>query len=446
MRDVVIFVLFVTLLPLCFLRPWVGLMTFTWLAYNRTQDLTWGFARSLPISNSVAIAMIAGWVIWEFRPLSFSDRRLKAMLALLICVGISMAVNTLRWDVVGKRYIELIKVIFVALLTASLLINRRRLRSVGLVISLALGFYGVKNGLYFLMGGGSIVGPGGMLADNNDFALAMAMNLPFLWYMSDEVSDLRYGKALRNFMRWAFFMTMLTIMSTGSRGGFLSMGVVIFVMAMKTRYKIPALLGMGFLGMIGLMLAPAEYIERLKSITEAGDLSVQGRLVSWQVAFNMVKARPFFGVGFFNMVWEYDRFTAGVNIPGDHIKGRVAHNSYFQIWAETGSIALCLFLYMLLSTIFYMRMIARRVKNTSLHWIRNYSQAIEVCLLGYMTGATFLNRGHFDMMYQVIAISTAIPLVMAVEHRRQKPTRRGPSVAREVWVRHRDPFVKLPSA
>ncbi|MHC4846486.1 MAG: hypothetical protein ACYTCU_10035, partial [Planctomycetota bacterium] len=156
-----------------------------------------------------------------------------------------------------------------------------------------------------------------------------------------------------------------------------------------------------------------------------------------------------FGIGFYNMVWEFDRYTHGIDIPGGKIKGRVAHNSYFQIWAETGSIALGLFLYMLFSTIFYMRKIGRRVKNTALNWVRSYTNAIEVCLLAYMCGATFLNRAHFDMFYQVIAIATTIPLVMAVEHRRQMDdqsrAKRGPGVAREVWVRHRDPFVNLPS-
>ena len=63
MRDVVVFVLFITLLPTCFLKPWFGVMAFSWLAYNRTQDLTWGFARLLPISNTIAIAMIAGWLM-----------------------------------------------------------------------------------------------------------------------------------------------------------------------------------------------------------------------------------------------------------------------------------------------------------------------------------------------------------------------------------------------
>ena len=58
MRDVVVFILFITVLPTCFLKPWFGLMAFSWLAYNRTQDLTWGLARLLPISNTIGIAMI----------------------------------------------------------------------------------------------------------------------------------------------------------------------------------------------------------------------------------------------------------------------------------------------------------------------------------------------------------------------------------------------------
>ena len=82
-----------------------------------------------------------------------------------------------------------------------------------------MGFYGVKNALFYLAGGGTIVGPGGMLKDNNDFALAMVMNLPFLWYLSGDVEDLPWGRFLKWFLRWAFFMTGLTIMSTGSRGG-----------------------------------------------------------------------------------------------------------------------------------------------------------------------------------------------------------------------------------
>ena len=451
MRDVVVFLLFATLLPACFLRPWFGLMTFTWLAYNRTQDLTWGFARSLPISQFVTLAMLAGWVMWEFRPILGRDPRLRAMVALVLLIGVSMLASSLRVELVLDRYLELVKVILVALLTAALLINRQRLRQFGVVVSLALGFYGVKSGLFFLVGGGTLNGPGGMLLDNNDFALANTMNLPFLWYVSYDVADLRYGRALKVLMRVAFFFTILTIMSTGSRGGFLAMSVTLLIMAMKTRFKVPALVGIFLVGLLALLLAPPEYIERLRSIGRASeDASAQARFISWQVAANMIKAHPVLGIGFQNMLFEFPRYLTGVYIPEGTkvIENHVAHNSYLQIWAESGTLAYLVFMFMLVSTITRMRRVTKAVKGTDEEWASCYSRAIEVTFYGYMIGATFLNRAHFDLVYQLIAVGVALPGIVLVERGRAANRRRraGPAPAQRVWVRHADPFVKLPGS
>ena len=451
MRDLVVFLLFVVLLPSCFLKPWFGVMAFSWLAYNRTQDLTWGFARSLPISNTIAIAMIVGWLVWEYRPLWFRDARLKAMALLVLVVSLSMAVNTVRWEAVGNRWTELLKIIFVALLTAALLVNRTRLRQFMLVVALALGFYGVKNAIWFLLGGETIVGPGGMLKDNNDFALAMVMNLPLLWYLSYDTADLRFGRALKWFLRFAFFMTILTIMSTGSRGGFLAMAVVLGWMAMKTRYKIPAIVGVAVLGLLGFALAPPEYIERISSIADASDQSSLGRLVSWRVAGNMIEQNPVLGIGFNNFVWDYQRYVGGITLPFGvkEVPSRVAHNSYLQIWAESGSIAFGLFMFMVLSTIFRMSRLARLVRGTADEWIRPYALAIEVTLYGYLAGAMFLNRAHFDLLYQFVAAASTFTVVIVAERERRARIahkRRGPARAEELQVGHRDPFVRLPAS
>jgi putative inorganic carbon (hco3(-)) transporter len=448
-RDAVVFILFTVLLPACFLRPWFGLMVFTWLAYNRTQDLTWGFARALPISQLVAMAMIAGWLLWEYRPLLLRDARLRAMVALVALIGVSMVLSNLRVELVLDRYMELVKVILVALLTAALLVNRQRLRQFGLVVSLALGFYGVKSGLFYLAGGGTLNGPGGMLLDNNDFALANTMNLPFLWYLSNDVSDLRFGRALKLVMRIAFFFTILTIMSTGSRGGFLAMGVTLFIMAMKTRFKVPALVGIVLVGLLALAFAPPEYIDRLRSITKAEDASAQARLISWQVAANMIKSHPALGIGFQNMQYEFPRYLAGVYVPEGTkvIESHVAHNSYLQIWAESGTFAYIVFMYLLYSTLKRVRHVSRVVKGTTEAWAGHYSKAIEVTFYGYLTGAIFLNRAHFDLVYQLAAVAVALPFVVVAERQRAAESRRrtGPAPAQQVWVRHRDPFIKLPS-
>jgi probable O-glycosylation ligase (exosortase A-associated) len=451
MRDIVVFTLFVVVLPTCFLKPWFGLMAFSWMAYNRTQDLTWGFAKTLPLAETIAIAMILGWMSWEYRPLWFKHRRLAAMVALLAMVGISAVVTGWNWDIGGKRYVELIKIVFIALLTAALMVSRVRLRAYCLVVALALGFYGVKNAIWYLLGGGTIVGPGGMLKDNNDFALAMVMNLPFLWYLSGDVEDMRFGRPLKWFLRFTFFMTLLTIMSTGSRGGFLAAAVTLMTMAFKTRWKIPALAGLVLMGLLGYAFAPAAYKERLASITTAQDQSAQGRLISWKVAAHMIKSHPVLGIGFNNMYWQYQTYLAGVKLPAgmESIRSRVAHNSYLQIWAESGSIAFLLFMYILLSTIRAMGKLARSVRNTADDWIERYANTVQVTLIGYMAGAMFLNRAHFDLMYQLVAVSAAMPVVVIAERERQaalKRRRLGPKLQHEVRVRHTDPFVRLPTA
>lgn len=440
MRDVVVFGVFVALLPMCFFRPWFGLMVFTWLAYNRTQDLTWGFARNLPLSQIVAIAMIAGWVTWEFRPLLRKEPRLWSMVFLLGIVAASIAVNTLRWDYQGSRFEDLIKINFVALLTAALCVDRARLRQAMFVVAIGLGFYGVKNAFWFLLGQGTGTGPGGMLKDNNDFALAMVMNLPLLWYLGDDLQHPRWGPIGRRAMHVAFFLTMLTIMSTGSRGGFLSMGVTVMAMALKTRYKVPAIVGMALLGMIGLMLAPDKYIARLHTITAANDESIQGRFVSWQVAGNMIKDKPLLGIGFKNMIWDYQRYLTGVKIPEnvEVVPSRVAHNSYLQVWAESGTFAFVLFLYMIFSTIRLARRVARQARATADAWIVPYGRAIECSFYGFLTGALFLNRAHFDLLYQLVAICTTLPVVAVAERMRQSreaaSQRRGPKPARRVSI------------
>jgi probable O-glycosylation ligase (exosortase A-associated) len=448
MRDVVVFTLFVVLLPMCFFRPWFGLMAFTWLAYNRTQDLTWGFARTLPISQIVAVAMILGWMVWEFRPLVRRDVRLWAMIVLVAIVAGSIAANTLRWDYQGSRFSDLVKIVFVALLTSALCVTRRRLRAVMFVVAIGLGFYGVKNAFWFMLGQGTGVGPGGMLKDNNDFALAMVMNLPLLWYLADDIAPGRWQRLGRRAMHFAFFLTMLTVMATGSRGGFLSMGIVLMMMAMKTRWKVPALIGMALLALIGLMLAPPEYIERLQSITKADDESVQGRFLSWQVAFNMIQDRPMLGIGFKNMVWEYQRYLAGVKVPMnvEVVPSRVAHNSYLQVWAESGSFAFAIFLFMIFSTIFMARRIVKRTKGTVDAWIAPYGLAIECSFYGFLTGAMFLNRAHFDLLYQLVAVCAALPAVLVAERVRQarlaESRRRGRGPAREITIDGRSPLAR----
>lgn len=449
MRDVVVFALFVCVLPMSFVRPWVGLCAFSWLAYNRTQDLTWGFARGLPLSQLIAIATILGWLTMDFKPIKLRTPMIKAMVLMLLWITASILATGMNWELQGRRITDLAKVILICLMSGAMLTSRRRLTVLMAIIGLGLGFYGAKNGIMYALGSKSIAGPGGMLKDNNDFALAMVMNVPILFYMANEVKPLKNGAFMSKFMKFAFVMSFLTIMSTGSRGAFLSLGVALTVMALKTRWKVPALGAMAFAGVLGLAVAPEEYRERIVTIFSGSDEmdgSVKGRLTSWKVAGNMIEANPVVGIGLNKMVKEYNRYTQGIANDkggGEHF-ARVAHNSYLQIWAESGTPAYALFMFMLLGTILSLEIGGRRFKRSGDTWLVPYCNAVEVSLIAFLIGATFLNRAHFDLIYQLVVIAGSLPvLALAERSATVQSSRTGPRIAQEVWVRHSDPFARV---
>ena len=73
MRDVIFALMIFGLLPVCYRRPLIGLLTFSWLAYMRTQDLTWGFARRQRWSFLVAGVTAAGYFSGPRQPIRLSS-------------------------------------------------------------------------------------------------------------------------------------------------------------------------------------------------------------------------------------------------------------------------------------------------------------------------------------------------------------------------------------
>jgi probable O-glycosylation ligase (exosortase A-associated) len=241
-----------------------------------------------------------------------------------------------------------------------------------------------------------------MLTDNNDFALALCMSLPMLLHLG--LSERRL--VLRRTVLAMVPLTVLTIVATHSRGGFLAMGCTAMVLAWRSRNRIGsfALLGLCLVG--GVLFAPQSYIERLSTIREyEAEGSARARLEAWTVAVRMIEAKPILGVGFQKFQENYRRFdpnaTPGMSDTGTH----VAHNSYLQIWAECGTPAFLLYL-LLLAWCFLDLWRLRREAAARYHssWILSYTTMFEASLAAFAVGSFFLSRAHFDLFYHLVAI------------------------------------------
>lgn len=407
MRDLIVSLMIIAAMPLCFRRPFFGLLLFTLLAYMRLQDLTWGFAKYVRWSFYVSMIMFAGFLFSRGEKRLFvNDLRCWIMLGLVVLVGLSLVFSrNIDWATDTSRYIEYCKIILIALFTTAVVKHRDHLRVLLLVVALSFGFFGLKGGIQGILSLGRskiIQGPGGMISDNNDFAMALCMAIPLLLGLG--LSERR--ETLRRFLLALVPLTAITVMLTHSRGAFLSICCMGAVLIWRSRNRVAGFLLAGLAIGAVLPLMPA-YVERLSTITEyETEGSARGRIDAWKVAGNMIRENPFFGVGFERFQDEYsnydyrgkDKLEAGTG-------KKVAHNSYFQIWAECGTPALLLYLSLIALSyweVWRVRQQARWRYHAS--WILSWSTMFEASLTAFVVGSAFLNRAHFDLFYHLVAI------------------------------------------
>jgi len=407
---VVLAIVFATL-PVIIFRPYFGLLTYSWLAYMRPQDMTFGMSRWLPLSQWVAIAMLVGILVTLGRE-RLLVIKLQTVLLILLGLWISLTVMTavlpeMSKDVYGHYW----KAIAIALLTTGLVRDRGRFRLLYLLIPFSIGFLGAKRGLFGLLRGGVQYndGPGGMMKDNNSFALMLNMMLPLL-----------VGIALTDERKWvrvtAAVLAALcvpTIFFTFSRGGLLTLCVVsaLLLWRSRQRFLVAGLMAAALLGFLAFTSEAItdKYLNRASTIDNyEEDGSAQGRLNAWKTSWYVFLDYPVVGVGPNNLAVVFQRYSPEVD------RFRVAHNAYFQVLAESGLPALMLFLGAMGAALWRMELLRRLCKgSTSLQWAEVQARMLQIAIIAYMTGSMFLNTAYNEVIYHLIALTVCLEVVVA---------------------------------
>src|SRR6267142_1555895 len=224
-RDIVLTAIILGLLPLCLMRPWIGVLVWSWIGYMNPHRLTWGFANGLPFAQLVAICTLAGLLfIKDKKPIPWvRETYLLAGLWIMFTITTFFAYYP---DEAWEQFDKVSKVLLFTFVTLKLFQDRTRLRYLFLVIGLSIGFYGVKGGIWALLTGGmfAVYGPfGSFLGSNNSIGLALNMVLPILYMLwKDEPRRWR-----RNVLGFTFCTSIVGVLFTYSRGAFLGLIVVL---------------------------------------------------------------------------------------------------------------------------------------------------------------------------------------------------------------------------
>lgn len=417
MRDLVVALFILGSMPFCFRKPFLGILMFSLLAYMRLQDLAWGFAKEMRWSYYIVLVTAAGYMANANRKLPVMNARVVLLVLMALHVGVGLFFAAGPGDVDLAGYQEFVKILVIAIFTTAVVRTKNHLRILVWVIALSLGFHGTKIGIMAVVKGGNLFvshGPGGLIEDNNDFALAVAMIIPWIYYLAQSETN----PTLIRILKVIVPLCAATVISTRSRGGTLSLAFMGAFIIWRSRNRlIGVILGI-FAVVIVVAAAPDEYKERLGTIqTYEEDGSAMGRIRAWKVALRMIDDRPVFGVGFRRFARNHLDYEPNPTIGeqnGD--TALVAHNSYLQIWAESGTPAFLIYLSLMIATLWDIWRVRWRAKKLYVDsWILSYCSMFEVSLATFMLGSIFLNRAAFDLVYTLFAVV----IVFGVVARRQ---------------------------
>ncbi len=409
MRDMAIFALLTSMLPLAMARPFVGVLLWSWVSFMYPHRITWGFATDMPWGMMVALATFMGCVI-AGEPKRFPPGlTAKLIVAFLGITAVTSLLALAPSPDMYARWEQVVKVFLMLLVTLSLLTSRVRIHALIWMITISLGYYGIKGGGFAILTGGAyrVWGPpGSLINDNNNCAAAMLTVLPLMNYLRQQSADRR----LRIGILGVIVLTTFAVVGSQSRGALLGLLAAAGFMWTKTRNKIVS--GVAIVMLMGAVAAfmPQSWYDRMHTIqTYADDLDpTNNRLFLWETGWKLALARPLTGVGFYG---TYVPSVVSRYVPG--AAARSLHSVWFETMAEHGFPGFFIWAAFPVVAWLNARWIIRKAAAVAdLQWAVDLARMGQVSVLAFLGSGTFLPLMYYDVYFTVMAAIAATRIVV----------------------------------
>lgn len=413
MRDLLLFLSFFGTIPLVFMRPHVGVLVWAWISYmNPHRLIPWGMAFDFRFALVCgAITMIA-WV------LSREPKRLPinltTILLLVLMAWLSLTTVFALSPGAPVAWERAMKILVFTLVSVSLLQSRERIHAFVWVLTVSIGFFGVKGALWFFTGGAGSSGlvwgpPRSFIAGNNELALALAMVIPLTLYLytHSQVLFVRAGALITT------VLCAVSIVGSLSRGAFLAGACMAFMLVVRSRRRVQ--LGLIVIAsLVGLaFMAPDRWFDRIDTITQyEEDGSASDRLLMWEFAWNLALERPISGGGF-DAFGNRSVFSA---LAPAGASRKAYHSIYFQMLGDHGFIGLIIFLVLGVSGFLSIRKVKLLTRNRAdLQWAGDLARMVEASLVAFAVGGLFYSLAVFDLYYHFLIIPILLRIVVERE-------------------------------
>lgn len=248
----------------------------------------------------------------------------------------------------------------------------------------------------------------GGMKDSNGFGLFLVMMIPYIAaFLLEARLDSRKAMC---FYIYSLFASLYCITRTYSRGAFLALFVVFGLIGLRNRKeaKIVSLMFI-LIVIVTTYKTPPKYWNRINTITkdniEIDSGAKMSRIIAWTKAVEMIKEEPFLGVGLGNFEPRWSSMHTSYNEDG---RTYVCHNTFLEIAAESGLIALFLFLMVIQKTYSNCKYSINSFKSSlekQTQKNKYIAEALQISLIGFCVGGFFTSEQACRLLYILIALS-----------------------------------------
>jgi probable O-glycosylation ligase (exosortase A-associated) len=404
LRSLTFVVMFLGLVPLTIISPFIGVLIWTWMSIMAPQELIFGFAAEIRWGLIIGFVTIFAWLV--SRESKNLVPNMTAALIILFSVWLTLTTQTaLSQELAWVKWDWVIRIMGLAVIAAPMITSKVRVHAMVWILTLSVGYFGAKGGASVLVNGGSegdiVIGTTlGGLGDRNQLALALAMTLPLVYYLYLQSEKLW----IRRGLLFALILTVFAILGTYSRGGLLGLAAVAGMMFLRSRARLTTGLILVVAIPIALLFMPAEWWGRMSSIGEyEDDSSAVNRLEIWAVCAK-IGISSLFGGGFSasedpRVVMMFDAVA----------RWRAPHSIYLEVFGEHGVIGMAIWSSIMLLGWFNARWLARKAhQKPGLAWAADFGRMAQASLAAYFVAGAFLSMGYWtETFLLLVAIAGA---------------------------------------
>lgn len=401
--------------------PYAGLIMYLCMEYLRPTE-RFPVLAPLHLTRVVAVFVLVGWLLRRRRDgfdLWVPAPENAAMLAFLSASAASVLFAF--WKLVAfDTTIDVARMAIVLILIENIINTPARMRGFMLTLVLLNAFVSAEQLIRYVSsspGSEGLVragGQGSFLGEDGDFALAMCVAIPFVYYLAWS----RIRPVWRLMSAVAVAMMVCSVMATGSRGGAVGLAAVLVALVLRSKRRLLAFVAIAFIVGVAWAGSPEAYRSRIATISSGHerDLSVQSRMISWRAAREMFSEHPVIGIGAGNFMSAFIGRYGGA-----YSWARTAHNVFYQTAAELGVCGLVAFVGLLACVLARAISLNARLVHAGLGDtpVAAYAAALFPATVGFLVSGSFQTPLYYPHIYLLAALGVALNNIarpMLVEH------------------------------